>query len=285
MLKQVLATIGLAAATLVVPALAANDPTVQQIYQAASSGQLPQAQRMIDQVLKDHPRSGKAHFVAAELAARQGQAARARTELASAEALAPGLPFVRARSVAALKAQLGLAPPRLTTGPTTAARRFPWGSVLLLGGLVALFVMLLRRRNPPLVYPAAPGAPGYPPTGYPGGAGPGGYGPGVYGPGAYGPGAYGPPAGGVGSGIAGGLASGLALGAGVVAGEALAHRFLDGSSSVGGVGGLAGDEGLTAAPPNTDLGGADFGITDDPGSWDDSSAGGADFGGGGDDWS
>lgn len=264
MLKQVLATIGLAtAAALAVPALAlalaANDPTVQQIYQAASSGQLPQAQRMIDQVLKDHPRSGKAHFVAAELAARQGQAARARAELARAEALAPGLPFVRAQSVAALKAQLGLAPPRVGTRPAIAAHRFPWGSVLL-GGLVALFVMLLRRRNPP-------------PLGYP------------VGPGAYGPGAYGPPAGGVGSGIAGGLASGLALGAGVVAGEALAHRFLDGSSSVGGVGGLGGDEGLTAAPPNTDLGGADFGITDDPGSWDDSSAGGADFGGGGDDWS
>ena len=37
-----------------------------------------------------------------------------------------------------------------------------------------------------------------------------------------------PWAGGMGSGIAGGLASGLAVGAGVVAGEELAHHFLDG---------------------------------------------------------
>ncbi len=272
MFNKLLATIGFAAAAaLFVPALsyAAGDPTVQQIYQAASSGQLPQAQRMIDQVLKDHPQSGKAHFVAAELAARQGETARARAELDRAEALAPGLPFVRAQSVAALRAQLG-ASPRLVARPPAASQRFPWGPVLLVGGLVALFVTLLRRRNPTVVYPAAPGL-GYPPNGNPG----------AYGPAGYGPGAYGPSSGGIGSGIAGGLASGVALGAGVVAGEALAHRFLGGAAGVGG------DEGLVGTPPpvNPDMGGGDFGITDDTASWDDPGAGGADFGGGGDDWS
>jgi hypothetical protein len=35
--------------------------------------------------------------------------------------------------------------------------------------------------------------------------------------------------GGIGSGIMGGLATGAAVGVGVVAGEALAHRFMDGS--------------------------------------------------------
>ena len=42
-----------------------------------------------------------------------------------------------------------------------------------------------------------------------------------------------PMGGGIGSGIAGGLASGLAAGAGIVAGEELAHHFLDGGQRTG----------------------------------------------------
>jgi hypothetical protein len=77
----------------------------------------------------------------------------------------------------------------------------------------------------------------------------------------------------------GGLATGAAVGVGVVAGEALAHHFMDG--------------GHTAAPqadswnsnnmaPNN-MGGNDFGIAD-TGSWDDSSNI-ASSGDGGSDWS
>jgi hypothetical protein len=79
------------------------------------------------------------------------------------------------------------------------------------------------------------------------------------------------------------LAGGLAAGAGIVAGEELAHHFMDGDRHQGlpppaedGVGG--------SGNPNPDMGGNDFGVND-PGSWDDGSSGGGDFGGGGgDDW-
>ena len=90
------------------PAFADSDPTVDQIYAAASSGHLDQAQQMISQVLADHPNSAKAHYVQAELYAREGKTSLARSELATAEQLQPGLPKENPRSVQELKAQLGL---------------------------------------------------------------------------------------------------------------------------------------------------------------------------------
>jgi hypothetical protein len=90
--------------------------------------------------------------------------------------------------------------------------------------------------------------------------------------------------GGIGSNIAGGLAGGLAAGAGIVAGEELAHHFLDGDRRQ--VLPPSGDDGSwgSGGNPNADMGGSDFGVND-PGSWDDSSGGGGgDSGGGGDDW-
>jgi hypothetical protein len=200
-------------------AFADSDPTMDQIYAAAAGGHLDQAQQMITQVLADHPTSAKAHYVQAELYARDGKSGLARSELGTAEQLKPGLPFVNPRSVQELKAQLGLGGsgaynPNARNVP--ASPRFPWGTVLILAVVVGVLLMLFRRRAP-VQYPAA--GPGM------GGA------PGTYGPGGYGPGGYGPApmgGGGIGSGIAGGLASGLAVGAGVVAGEELAHHFLDG---------------------------------------------------------
>src|ERR1700722_4934694 len=92
-----------------VPALAADaDPTVAQIYEAAKSGHLDQAQQMMDQVLRDHPASSKAHYVQAELYAREGNPGLARSELARAEQLKPGLPDENPRAVQELKSELGL---------------------------------------------------------------------------------------------------------------------------------------------------------------------------------
>lgn len=282
MMKLTLAALALIAATLAAaPGWAASDPTSQQIYQAARAGNLDQAQAMIDQVLKDHPRSGKAHYVAAELAAREGHLAIARAELARAETLAPGLPFARARSVSALQAEIGLRANPLQGGRATPRHRFPWGGALLLGAIVLLVLSLLRRRTPGPAYGTtlpSGGAFGAMPPGGPY-AGPYG-GPGTYGPGN--PVGGVPPAGGIGSGIVGGLASGLGIGAGVVAGEELAQHLFNGQS--GGLGGLGSAPGGMLADPgasNADMGGNDFGITGDPGSWDD--GGGTDFGGGGDD--
>jgi hypothetical protein len=229
-------------------ALAGTDPTVHEIYEAASSGHLAQAQQMMDQVLRDYPNSSRAHYVQSELYAREGKLSLARAELARAEQLQPGLPKENPRSVAELKSALGLtrrADPSL--GATrAAAAHFPWAAVLVLALVVGVIWMLFRRRTSQVQYP--------------GGA----------------PGGYGPVGGGIGSTVAGGLAGGLAAGAGLVAGEALAHRVLDGGHSSDPS--LPVTDGSESNAVNSDMGGADFGVSD-PGSWDDSFGGG-----GGDDW-
>ena len=84
-----------------------TEPTMDEVYAAAKSGQLDKAQTMIQQVLIGHPNSAKAHYVQAEIAARQNQLPRAREALANAERLSPGLPFAKAESVQTLRTQLG----------------------------------------------------------------------------------------------------------------------------------------------------------------------------------
>ncbi|MFI4889087.1 MAG: tetratricopeptide repeat protein [Steroidobacterales bacterium] len=240
------------------PVLADNDPSMQQIYNEANSGHLDHAQQMINQVLHDHPRSAKAHYVAAELAAKEGKLGDARGELGQAEQLAPGLPFADAQSVRSLKAELGQ---RSGGGALMLAPQqhsFPWLPVILLVGLVMLVWTIVRRRSTAVVQ-----YPGGAYSGAPAGAGP-----------YPAPGLGAPVGGGIGSGIAGGLASGLAVGAGVVAGEELARHFLDGDHHQGGTAPANTDE----PPSNSDMGGNDFGVND-TGGWDDSG------GGGGGDWS
>ncbi|MGB6309617.1 MAG: tetratricopeptide repeat protein, partial [Steroidobacteraceae bacterium] len=162
----VAATLAAAVTCAALPAFADADPTSQQIYAAAQSGHLDQAQQMISQVLADHPTSGQAHYVQAELYAREGKTALARSELSAAEQLKPGLPFANPRAVQGLKAQLGLtsgtmSPTMIRSVP--AARPFPWGTVLILAGVVALLLMVFRRRNTYVQYPGAgPGMGGAP---------------------------------------------------------------------------------------------------------------------------
>ncbi len=259
------------------PALADGDATVDQIYQAARANHLDQAQQMMDQVLRDHPTSSKAHYVQAELYAREGNPGLARSELERAEQLDPGLTKENPRAVQELKAELGLV--HRTTGDrpfvtgAAATPHFPWGTIVILALVVGVFWMLFRRRTyaqypggvAPMGGPVGPGGPGYGPGGYAGPGGPG----------------YGPGGGGIGSSVAGGLAGGLAAGAGIDAGEELAHHFLDGGQRP--VAPPPGDDGSWNQNSNSDLGGNDFGVND-PGSWDDSSGGGGEGGGGGDGW-
>src|SRR5277367_1612450 len=150
------ATLGLAVAFTALPAFADADATVDQIYAAADSGRLDQAQQMMNQVLADHPDSGRAHYVQAELYARAGKTALARSELATAEQLKPGLPFAKPHSVQELKAQLGLMPRPagsnvMRSVPTE--RPFPWGTVLILVAAVGILWMVFRRRT---AYPQYP---------------------------------------------------------------------------------------------------------------------------------
>src|SRR6202008_1279463 len=104
------------------PALA-SDPSPAQVYQAARSGNLAAAQQMIAQVLRDHPQSGQAPYVAAEIDARAGNYGLARQELQTAQSLEPGLPFANPRSVQELQAQLGEAPLTVLAPRTVRAGR------------------------------------------------------------------------------------------------------------------------------------------------------------------
>lgn len=273
MLKRLTLPLGLALVMLTGSALA-GDATMGQIYQTVQSGHLAQAQQMIRQVLRDHPNSGKAHFVAAEVAAREQNYGEARQELAKARSLEPGLPFASPGAVRALQAQLGEASGH-GLGQRSGRRSSHLGWALLLIGGVIVVWMIVRRRMAAANYNAFPGQfPGAMPPGGPMGAPP--YGPGGYPPAGYGPGHS------AGSGIMGSLGTGLALGAGVAAGEELVGHMLNPSAG----GGLIPDAAAGQVDPqvNADMGGNDFGVSD-PGSWDDGGGGGGgwDSGGGGGD--
>ena len=269
-------------------AAAQTEPTMDEVYAAAKSGQLDKAQTMIQQVLIGHPNSAKAHYVQAEIAARQGQLPRAREALANAERLAPGLPFAKAESVQALRTQLGgsaSAAPGAAAAPSAepapAAKSLPWGLILLFGGAaIGLLIFLVNRASRPrpsvfgnampaantgLNGPQAFGNQTPVPYGPQGGA--------PYGQQPYGQ-QYAPNQGpGMGGRIMGGVATGLAVGAGFMAAEAIGRNLM---------GGEEGKEANAAAPEthhappdtNADMGGQDFGIQDS-GSWDS---------GGGDSW-
>ena len=254
------------------PAVAADEPSLHQIYQAAESGRLDEAQTMMHQVLQAHPNSGKAHYVEAELLAKQGRLADARAELARAESLAPGLPFAKPQAVNNLQHLLAAPAPTGASLPLEApaghASNFPWGLFLAGLGLIAFIVFAMRlmsRRNSGEFLPAtasAASAGSYQPYGAP-----------YYGAGS----APAAPQGGLGSRLMGGLATGAAVGAGVIAGEALARHFMgDGGNSERLLSpGVGNDSAGLGNDPFNDLGGSDFGVSDGA-SWDD--------GGAADDW-
>lgn len=251
-------------------AAVAADPSMAEVYQAAEAGNLAQAQTMIRQVLQDHPNSAKAHFVEAELLARQGQLSTARTELQIAERLAPGLPFAKASAVSSLQTQLAASPriSGISTLQPSAVSRGPslWIPLLALAGIMAAAYFVFRARKPQ----RAPAWNGMPVAPYaPANGAPAGYGSPTYG---MAPPAAPPASGsGIGSGVLGGLAAGAAAGAGMVAGQALMHRMLDGGTTPAAAPRTI-DPAWDAATPPHDMGGDNFGISDSA-SWDDAGSG------------
>lgn len=234
------------------------EPTVHDIYEAAKNGQMSSANSMIDEVLRVHPNSAKAHFVKAELQSRQGQLAAARDELMNAKRLQPDLTFADANSLKLLEQRLS--PRALSSSNLQLQGAAPWG-IIFFGFAVLIFGLFVVRRlmsqrqtyqMPPSPYPNAT-------TGYAGQP-------------------YGAPSGGLGGSVLGGLATGAAIGAGMVAGEALAHNLMGDSRRSDAFVDNQSDESLV----NQDMGGEDFGVSDS-GSWDDSSSDFSDIGGG--DWS
>lgn len=286
-------------------AMAQTEPTLNQVYEAAQSGRMDQAQVMMQQVLVAHPKSAKAHFVQAELSARQGQLGRARESLAQAEKLAPGLPFAKPQAVQNLRAMLTAsagapatgrpaaratpmatqtAPPAPVAAPAPASSSaFPTGLGLALGGgAIAAAIFLLRRKPAP--QPGSSAVYSNAAVGGSGLSGPQRFGmdagasspvPGQpsYAQAGNGQPGYGQaPGSGIGGRVVGGLATGLAVGAGVMAAQAI------GKSLMGGHGeqpahpvASAGGNDVQPLAGNNDMGGQNFGVND-AGSWDDASS-------------
>lgn len=112
---------------------APGEPTMHQIYEAATTDHLDKAQEMITQVLANHPNSAKAHWVQAEVYAKANKTNQARDEVLAAERLNPGLTKISANAVVQLKTELGL----IETGPRET--RIPL--VRVSGGLIAPVVI------------------------------------------------------------------------------------------------------------------------------------------------
>lgn len=273
MLRKLVVGLLMMASTVFISGTAfADEPSLHQVYQAAEAGKLDEAQTMMHQVLSAHLNSGKAHYVEAELLVKQGQLKKAEAELATAERLAPGLPFANAQAVQHLRELLGSSrnsrlmttQPVQSIQPPVTAPSIPWGLLLTGIGLIAFIVFAVRfmaQRN------AMPVTAGGAPTAYgPGNGSP--YGTPVQPYGAGGVGPMGSPTGsGMGSRIMGGLATGAAMGAGLVAGEALVHHFMDGKQDTF----RPAQDNFGLSNPDTaldDMGGNDFGVADTS-SWDD----------------
>jgi hypothetical protein len=116
----------------------APEPTMHQIYEAATTGHLDQAQEMITRVLANHPKSAKAHWVQAEVYAKANKTNLARSEVLEAERLNPGLTEISAKAVRQLKTELGL-PIEGGNGNSPLETRIPL--VRMSGGLIAPVVI------------------------------------------------------------------------------------------------------------------------------------------------
>lgn len=278
-------------------AMGQAEVTLDQVYEAAQAGRVEQALQMMQPVLKAHPGSAKAHYVQAELLARQGLAGQAREQLALAEKLAPGLPFAKPESVQHLRGALAspsggkaLDKPARASFDAPAApasgSSMPWGVLLAVGG-GALAAWMLTRLGRPTASPASAGAAAATAPGYPAAsaasAGPAESGAGWAVPGMNtsmpaNMGVPAPAAPGLGRQVAGGLATGLAVGAGVMAAESLGRSLFGGTAHAA----TAQEPGSMSrydpefgnAAVNADMGGNDFGIVD-ASSWDDAGSGGS----------
>lgn len=247
------------------PASSAEDASMHQVYLAAEAGKFDEAQSMMDKVLHDHPNSAKAHYVEAELLAKQGRYTGAQDELNIAERLQPSLSFTKPQALEKLKSQIAQTHPvnqSVTNHNNQLANNngTPWGMIFLMVSLISFIYLVAKwmsSRNPTVI----------PANNYPNNTNQQPY-----------VNAGSPPmtaqnSGGLGSTIMTGLATGAAVGAGMVAGEALMHHFTDGDHNNNGL--------INTAQANdelvnqNDMGGTDFGITDNS-SWDDNS--------GSDDW-
>jgi len=248
-----------AAPLLFAQAAAAKEPTIRDIYQTAQNGKLDEAQGMIDEVLKAHPNSAKAHFVKAELDGKQNHYAHAELELKQAESLQPSLSFAQPEAVQQLKARIAnwrekraaqlaqaqaTAPTPLPLPTSGQSSRFGLNNLLVIAGLLLVIFFLMqmirtqRMRKDFHLQSLHSGThtdenPHY------------------------------------GTGILPTLATGAAVSIGAAASEALAHRFLDNNgnedSQIGND--FVPIEDSEKETPDREMDGEDFNLTDSS-DWD-----------------
>lgn len=165
-MKRVLTSIVLVFATSAAIAL----PSPTDIAAAVNSGNLPQAETMLHEVIKEKPGSAKAHYELGQVLAREGRKIEARQELLEAQRLDPSLKFasspqhfndllnkVPAATHTAAPPANPVSPPVVSSTALMAPApgSFPWGYLVLAGGAVLLIWLFMRRnQSPEMVRPA-----------------------------------------------------------------------------------------------------------------------------------
>ncbi|KPC55464.1 tetratricopeptide repeat protein [Amantichitinum ursilacus] len=227
-------------------ALALALPTLKDVEATVRQGNYTEAQQMMQQVVEAKPGSAKAHYIYAEILAHNGKFEDATAQALQAKQLDPKITFTdpqkfrRFEALLLNSSQKVPAPQSTTSGarapqstivnapavPMQQAREqqaeqprgentgFSWAAIgLIVIAAVGIWMMVRRRRQAAVVYPAG----NYGPAGSYGNGG-------NYGPaGGYGPGPVGNPGGG--SGIGTGIAAGVGgFAAGMLAEELLSRH-------------------------------------------------------------
>jgi uncharacterized protein len=130
--------------TLPLATLSFAEASLKDVYQAAQSGKLTDAETMMREVLAAHPESAKAHYVAAEILGKEGKITEARGEFETAVRLQPDLKFAKPMAVAALQRQLNIT----TKLPQQSAFAEPWvvWALVIFGVLLVVMAIKIFRR-------------------------------------------------------------------------------------------------------------------------------------------
>jgi tetratricopeptide (TPR) repeat protein len=129
------------------PVFAAEEASMHEVYVATEAGRFNEAQSMMDKVLKDHPNSAKAHYLEAELLAKQGQLSAAQTELNTTERLQPNLSFAKPQALQKLIAQISSTRSIPASNQLPNKNEIPWGMIFLLVGLVGFIYMAVKMMT------------------------------------------------------------------------------------------------------------------------------------------
>ncbi len=275
----------LALALLLASSIAFALPAPKDIEAAVKAGQLDRAEQMLQEVIRAKPDSAKARYELGQVLARAGRKIEARDALIEAQRLDPALKFAhdpaqfqdflkKLQGPGLSSAPVEFKPQAASvtaqaSAPAAPAPTFPWGYVLLGGGVLAAVWFFARRMAPPAAGLGAAGAMA--------GGNASAYSPGnVSGVNPGNAAGYGVPQQRPGMGIGGAVLGGVA---GLAAGYGLAKAFEHGDSSSHAA--TSGNSGLMPIEPaaQADYGNFDAGNGD---SWDANDAG--DAGSDGDSW-